>query len=257
MKYSLSSNLKHAMPDEIKCPYNRLGDIYDFMKEHPDKRYNITYSAETVEDRLIQQLEFVKEVAHDYTISCSNFLVLKQLLKDGYPAYLSYPVSDWETFTNLMSLGVTDIFIDGPIGFQMDKIARAKELSERKFFVRTCPTVSPNASLSSSIGVDSFFIRPEDIYLYDNAIDYFEFYADNEDAEKVLYDIYIRGSFLNEISLLVPHINTQVMNGLISPDFAKHRCNCGQTCKIPGRRCHYCKSHIQFVDKSTEYFKLS
>ena len=255
MKYCLSSNLKNLNPDEIKCPYNHLGDIYDYMREHPDKRYIIIYTNAEIEDKLFQQLEFVKGTVDNYSISCSNVLVLKKLLKEGYPAFLSYPVSDWETFTNLIDLGVTDIQIDGCLGFSMDKIRRAKEKAERNIFIRVAPTVSANAAIAKEITASSFFIRPEDTYYYEGIIDCFDFQVNDSDVEKTLYEIYQRGSFLHEINLLIKYLNSNVYNSLIGPEFGRHRFSCGQVCKMPGSRCHYCETHLKFVDTSTEYFK--
>ena len=258
MRYCLSAGLKHLKPEEIKCAYNRLGDIYDYMREHPDDvRYIILYPLTEVEDVLLQQLNFVKATVKDFSISCSNILVLKKLLKEGYPTFLTYPAADWETFDNLLRLGVTDVLIDGALGFSMPKLRKAKEKSERKFYIRVAPTVSANSVTAPEITASSFFIRPEDAWMYKDIVDCFDFCVDSAETEEVLYNIYKRESFINEINLLVKHLNASVPNALIGPEFAKYRFDCGQSCKVPGGRCHYCETHMRFVDKSTEYFKKS
>lgn len=56
-------------------------------------------------------------MASDYTIECGEITILQELLNEGYRAYLRFPISDWETFVALIDMGVSDIYIDGPLGF--------------------------------------------------------------------------------------------------------------------------------------------
>ncbi len=47
MQFSVNfKSTKKEDADEIRCPYNQLGRIYDFIKENPSKRYLI----ETIEN---------------------------------------------------------------------------------------------------------------------------------------------------------------------------------------------------------------
>lgn len=70
MIFSVNYQSEHKQEaGEIKCPYNQLGLIFDFIKSNPNKRINITGCDDTVDmKKLIEQVEFVKEVASDYTI---------------------------------------------------------------------------------------------------------------------------------------------------------------------------------------------
>lgn len=109
-----SSNKDSA--DEIKCPFNKLGLIFDFIKENPNKRYNIVIKnsiSEEILNKAIEQIDYVREVAENYTIETGNILILNTLLDKGYNTYLRFPVSDWGTFHDLVLLGVSDIYIDG------------------------------------------------------------------------------------------------------------------------------------------------
>lgn len=252
MKYSARPVHKN-IPEvaEIKCAANRLGDIYDFFKAGTDKRCNITLSEDHIPDHFLEQVEFIRKCTTNYTISCTNFNVMRELLHRGYKAYFDYPITDWELFNTLKDLGVSDICIDGPLGFQMDKIAKGKDT----MIIRVSPASSSNASLSNGDNINSFFIRPEDMHLYADIVDIVDFRAVNSDMEKVLLDIYIRGSFDHNLKLLVKNLNIDIENPFIDAKFAESRLNCGQRCKIPGYSCHLCQTQFRLTNLVLNYVK--
>ncbi len=159
---------------------------------------------------------------------------------------MTYPVTDWETFSGLKKLGVSDIYIDGPLGFQTKAIAKGKE----DIKIRVSPTVSPNASLTGSTP-QSFFIRPEDLNLYEGAIDIIDFKElESIDREEALFTIYKRGTFNYNLSQLITGMSPDVNNLTFPRDFGKERLNCGQRCKIYPGRCHYCDTTFKLIDSS-------
>lgn len=245
MKFSVNYQSKHiARADEIRCPYNQLGSIYKFMLNNQDKRYNIILTNVDSKDfkKAIEQIEVVKNKVADYTIQCDSIAQLDSLISSGYNAFLSFPVSDWETFSDLIDLGVSDIYIDGPLGFSINALS----LKRGKTLIRVSPTVSPNASFSSN-KASSFFIRPEDIILYNNVIDIIDFKETKQEKEDALYTIYKRGTFNYDINVLVaglPNVN----NLMFTLEFAETRLNCRQRCKIPGYACHYCPTYIRIIE---------
>ena len=247
-----SGHIKEA--EEIRCPYNQLGLIFDFIKENPEKRYNIIINGDTTQqetNKLIEQVEYVKEVAKDYTIECGNLMLLKDLLKRGYNTYLRFPVSDWETFTDLSNLGVTDIYIDGPLGF--DTTALKKRRKDIK--IRVSPTISPNSSITG-MESNSFFIRPEDLHLYEDIIDIIDFHESDIDKGDVLFQIYKRGSFIYNINDLIAGL-PRVNNLFIKDDFAKTRLTCKQKCHVPGYRCKFCPSYFYVIENSIKLAEKS
>lgn len=176
-------------------------------------------------------------------------MMLQDLLSRGYNAYLKFPVSDWETFSDLSSIGVSDIYIDGPICFDINSIRKGKDNVK----IRVSPTISANASIAGRTP-NSFFIRPEDLNLYDEVIDVIDFHETNMDKEDSLFSIYTRGTFNYDIGHLVTGL-PQINNLLIGKDFAQPRLNCKQKCKIPGRSCHICHNNFLIIEKSLELAK--
>lgn len=240
--------------DEIKCPCNQLGLIFDFIKENSDKRYNIINPQEQDFNKAIEQINFVREVASDYTVECEDINALLNLLEKDVNAYLRFPITDWEDFNNVLKLGVTDIYIDGPLCFQMDKMKIIR--NNYSVNIRISPNVSPNCALINP-SPNSFFVRPEDLKLYDEYIDIIDFKTPYQEQEDSLFSIYKRGTFNYSLDSIVvgltPCINNILLDG---SDFARQRLNCGQKCKIPGRSCHYCETTFKVLNNSIEVAKI-
>lgn len=116
---------------------------------------------------------------------------MRTLITEGYNAYITFPATEWETFINLKDNGVSDIYIDGPLGFQTDLLQKKKVST----LIRVSPSRSLNAELSKSNNATSFFIRPEDLNLYESTIDIIDFNEPNQEKEDTLFKIYKRGTF--------------------------------------------------------------
>lgn len=237
---------RKELADEIRCPYNQLNRIYDFIKSHPEKRYLLELPDDDSlkYDKLIQQLSYLE----NYTISTGKISLLISLLDSNYNAFLKYPVADWETFSDLQRLGVSDIYIDGPLGFQTKTLTKGKGTTK----IRVSPTISPN---SLTISPQSFYIRPEDLHLYADSIDVIDFKVTGVDKETALFDIYSRESCIYNIDQLINGLPSNVKNSLIPEKFAQKRLNCGQRCKVPSSsNCGFCNTCF---DLSREIYKLA
>ena len=251
MLFSVNYKSKHKdQADEIKCSVNQLGLIYKYIQDHPDKRYNI--KADNLDDKAIEQIDIVKSITQSYTVECTKIKDMRKARSLGLNTYIKYPVTDWETFDNLSKLGVSDIYIDGPLGFQFDKLTAASN----RPLIRVSPTVSANAAINPGSNLDSFFIRPEDLMTtYKSAIDVVDFNVSEQDIEDMLFKIYKRGTFYTNLEDLVDYVHYPVANPMIPSNFAEHRYNCGQKCKVPGHACRLCYREIVLLQKAINYFK--
>ena len=91
---------------------------------------------------------------HNYTFATKTYADLHKMLREGKNAFLDFPVTDWETFNQLRDLGVSDIWVDGALCFQLDRLAKAKKDVRLR--------VSPQISLNNiTPNPTSFFIRPD------------------------------------------------------------------------------------------------
>lgn len=248
MKYSVNYKSAHKQEaDEIRCPYNQLGMLWEFIKENKDKRYIVSIDNSVDYDKLYQQLDIIKSTGCDYGIAAGRLEALKTVL-EGAPAYWTAPVTDWETFSNLVELGVSDIYIDGPLCFQMDKlIARKGDVK-----LRVAPQHSPNSVILGA-AANSFYIRPEDLSFY-SAIDVIDFNTYSTELEDELFKIYKRGHYDGYIDTIIPGLAYHVPNAIVSNELAQKRSTCGQVCKSTSV-CHYCDNYFRLIKNTTDYFQ--
>lgn len=244
MLFSVNHKSKHKEEaDEIRCPVNQLGTLYSFIKDHSNKRYVIVDIGN--HDKTIEQANLVREIAPNYTIQCANIPSFQAFTRQGFNAYLRWPVTDWETFSILRDRKASDIYIDGPLCFQGEILEKTRD----RPVIRVAPTVSAAAALSTSTNENSFFIRPEDLHIYENAVDMLDFQIADQDKEDTLFTIYKRGTYDFDLQTLVENLHKTTPNLFISSSFGKTRYNCGQICKIPGRSCHICDMELSTPSK--------
>ena len=250
MKYSISYNSDISLrkaADEIRVPFNKLGYIYEFMTNHPEKQYVII--VDSILTNFDNQLKLVTAVLQDnYTIECKTIDIIKYVKNKGYNCFYAYSATDWETFNNLLNLQVSDIYIDGPICFDISALEKIKKTNNINIRVR--PNISTNAFLGNNLtSLNSFFIRPEDLNLYESAIDTIVF--DKETSllkEETLFKIYKKEQYAGNLKDIVFQLDTDINNLHFPQSFGKYRTNCKQKCKA-GERCRYCFTVDKLVSK--------
>lgn len=115
------------------------------------------------------------------------------------------------------------------------------------------PTISPNAALTG-LQPSSFFIRPEDLDLYEKIVDIIDFRLEDQEKEDALFQIYNRRSFIYGLENLLVEATFTAPNPFIKPEFGDSRLNCGQRCRIPSRSCHLCESQIELTNVVYDFF---
>lgn len=227
--------------EEIKCPWNQLGLVLPSLQKNPNSRLVIIIPEE-IDDttQFYHQIEKILDLEIPYTIETNKINFCRSLINDGYSAYLNYPVTDWETFHQLKELGVSDIWIDGPLCFQADRLALA--IMGTDLILRVCPTNDTAVAITKNREPTSFYLRPEDKTML--SVGVLDFQMDDIQKENALYSIYKRGTFAYGIGELIPGLPTDIPNSIFPQEFGERRANCGQRCQIPGYSCHYCDNYF-------------
>lgn len=246
-----SSTRLNLNPDEIRIASNQLGRIIEYFKANPNTRVCVQHNLKDSIDTVEKELKKLSYITTNYTVAAETFYHLRELLHRGIPAYLDFPVADWEMFDNLVNIGITDILIDGPLGFQMDQINKRKG----NIKIRVRPHASVNASLSFASNEDTFFIRPEDVDTYSAFVDILEITGEDSEKEETIFNIYKRKSFNQSLSFLIKQLNISVANPYLTSEFAKNRLNCGQVCKRCPGRCQKCKTLIDITNFVVKDFR--
>lgn len=102
------------------------------------------------------------------------------------PYFFTNFVTSIDQLYGFMEYHPTDMYICEELGFFLDKVS--KILHENHIKVRVFPNIC-QSSFSDTPSIKTFFIRPEDIFIYSKFVDVFELVSD-KDRQKVLFKIY-------------------------------------------------------------------
>ena len=190
---------------------------------------------------------------------CFNFkynrdsILYKKIKAAGVPFYFSYLINNWDELIGYMDIGVSDVFITGFLGFELDKVSKITK--ERKVQLR-CYCNMCQSVWNEGNSFKKFFIRPEDMYIYDEYIDIIEFFK-SEDTQNVLYDVYFHThKWVGNLQEIVKGLKEPVNNYyILGSDFAQRRIKCGKKC-LKGSNCELCERIKELADtleNSDEY----
>lgn len=242
MIFSVSSSLSQywSKVGEIKCLYNKLRTVYEYLKQNVEKQLLIILPKNYDESKFSNQIELIEENLSNSVLLLPEKIEDAFKLKEKHRVIFPYPVSDWELFQTLVNAGFRDLIIDGSLGFCLPKIKRYYDIN-----IRITPQKSSTKIISDS-DPSFFFVRPEDLRIYEPYVDVIDFSESNPELEETYFNIYNRGNFIGEIDQLIPQLkNHKAKNGLIPPHFGTYRLNCEQRCKNPGKHCSVCERTLE------------
>ena len=152
----------------------------------------------------------------------------------------------WE----IISLGVSDVYICGELGFELKSIS--KRIHDAGVKIR----IHPDVAQSTAVSVDpltKFFVRPEDIYKYNDYVDVCEFFAEDKIRDNLLYSVYAKEHrwYLNLNDIILGLDCEPVSNISISKQFGTVRLNCRKRCMREGG-CAICTRCIELSRKLEE-----
>ena len=156
---------------------------------------------------------------------------IEQLLNQHkFQHYYNELVTMWDKFNGFLSLNVTDIFVAEDLLFSA-KILSSKAKKNGKSLRCFCNVCQ--SSWDATPSLKTFFIRPEDISLYNQYIDTFEFYIRNNSINNLntLYEIYTKKQkWLGRLNEIIIGYEGQEDSRFIIPKFGEKRLNCGKKC---------------------------
>ena len=176
----------------------------------------------------------------------------KLLKEKEIPVFFSTLVHSWDVLTGLADMGVSDIYIVEELGFELASAAAV--LHERGIQIRCYPNVAQSAHPDVP-DIKKFFIRPEDVELYEQYVDVFEFYGDNNN---LYYKIYAKDKkWFGDLSEIIFHFDKNLDSRCVVPQFAEVRSRCGKKC-MKGSPCRICEKVDRLAGTMQEnglYFK--
>lgn len=243
--FALGGNYMNKV-DELMIMTSENHNYGNFIKNHLNQR--IIIKVIDTKDLLEERNLYKVFIALKRELNLTNFAILLpsecekkeyiEPLKDAEIDFFFFHLADsWVKLNYLIKLGVSDIYITESIGFD---IARAGEYAHtNNVKIRAFPNVAQKEV--PVYDIYSFFIRPEDIPIYDPYIDVCEFFWKAKTNEQsVYYKIYaIDKQWFGELQEIIIGLNQSIDSRHIVKQFAETRCHCRQRC-LSGDICHIC-----------------
>lgn len=156
---------------------------------------------------------------------------------------------DKETVYAMAKLGAYSIYIVEGLCFNCKSLQyiRQKFGSELRVYPDVAASAKGTADCIPSL--QKFFIRPEDIWIYDEYIDTCEFWC-KTDRLSVIYEIYTQQQWLGRLGDVIVGLDIDIDNKTIVPHFGQMRVDCNKKC-LNGQ-CFLCEEMEKLAAKFEE-----
>lgn len=154
------------------------------------------------------------------------------------------PATGWFDVRDLSNIGISEILIKDYLCFNLEKLK--KYCDKRNIKIRCVANYIEENRLNTIPPYEKFFIRPEDVSVYEDYIDTIEFYKDDYyellEKQNILYKIYNNGRWEGKLSDIIDGYTDDTLNTTITPLFAKFRIDCHRRCDLG--LCDSCEHHM-------------
>lgn len=115
--------------------------------------------------------------------------------------------------------------------------------------IRAVPNVAYYATLPFDNGVIGSWIRPEDLYLYEEFISAVEFEDCDIKKEQALFRIYAeQKAWAGDLGMIITNLDYPGVNRMLPSSLTKRRMNCGQRCAMNRSTCRLCYRYLDLAD---------
>ena len=169
--------------------------------------------------------------------------IINKLFENDLPYYFKKIATTIDDVWYLLRLGVSDVIIGEQLGFDLDKIAPT--IHSYGVQIRVFPNVCQKPYESCN-DIKCFFIRAEDVDIYDKYVDVFEFWGDDK-KQDVYRHIYAESKqWIGPLELYIEGFNHPIEGHHILDSFAEARSTCGRAC-LYGNGCRLCDVYIDLA----------
>ena len=253
--YNRRSEVLHLL-DEINIKFDPedLDLIFDYILEHQHQRINakVTEQGHIYKYNLLEKFEAFKDehpnanfaiILPKYDLKLAQLCQQKEL-----DFFFDMVVRDWETFNTFITAGVSDIYLVEQMMFEIKDAAAAAHKAGVK--VRTFPNIAQRR-YEETKSIKCFFIRPEDVDLYEGLVDIMDIYTIDEINQDVVLEIYKDDKmWWGPLREIIVGLDNDIDGRYIIPRFGERRLNCGRKC-FKGHRCDVCET-VEGLSKNLE-----
>lgn len=239
MKYCLQYNRELKItnqPEELIIKYNQNDkSLLYFLEQHKEQRIILFVEFD-------YDLKMLKALCDKYSnlviqFNFYNERTIENIVECNFPFFFGDRVSTWDKFLGLIELGVTDIYIVEDLCFELDKVAEIAHAADVQ--LRTYANVV-QSSWKDGEYLKKFFMRPEDVEIYEPYIDVLEFFGKSGQIP-TYYKIYKEDKqWFGPLKEIIIGFNMDLDSRYIIPRFAERRVSCGRKC-LKGGKCRMCE----------------
>lgn len=247
------SNFKYLKEiDELNIFFRKQDtSLPEFINRYKDKRINISIN-DDIDNEGIKMLDAVVEQYSDVEIVLAinnyrNKNLIEAIRDSGVEHRLFFKqfVDNWDILNGLAELNPTDMYIVNDLCFNIKDVGNY--LHKKGIKVRTFPNVAQSKWGGNKNTLRTFFIRPEDVILYEKYVDTFEFFGKPNSIE-TYYKIYnIDKQWFGKLNEIILGLDSDIDSRYLLPSFAFYRLNCGKRCG-KGYHCDMCDSFKLVAD---------
>ena len=208
-------------------------DVVNYNQEDNDSMIKIVFEGSLLEE--------------DYSEALYN--VFPKIQDNDIPFFFDSFAKDWDMVLGLLSLGVSDIYISGQIGFCLHllKDVLENEGMEDVQIRAVCNAAQASFLYKEQDNFKAFFIRPEDVEFYGQYIDVLEFNNFSKSINTT-YEIYKRGTWDADLEILIDRLNISVDNRNLVQPAMQERATCQRKCLTGERSCHICDEAVAYAN---------
>ena len=188
MNYCVRFSRKFEYKEDIaeyKIVYKPKDDqLINFLNIYSDKRIIISLTVEDMMDivtnKALEKYSAIEKKNFSFllpAISDENKKIISlfviEIKKNNIPFFFDDKVYSIDKVWELINLGVSDIYICGELGFELEQIS--DKIHEAGVKVRVFPDIA-QSTVASCESLTKFYIRPEDTQYYEGIVDIFEFF---------------------------------------------------------------------------------
>lgn len=245
--------------DEFIINYkeNKSRQLVNFLNEYAKSQRVIIRVEDSIEKKDIDFLALLAtqneyEIAILFEKLYPANIKKEDLQSIEIPFFFNTIATNWEILREMLELGVSDIYIGGMLGFDLERVNKFVPVNiQIRSYANICQYEWDNSK-----GFKTFFIRPEDLNYYSNFIDVIEFYK-SEDIQNTLYEVYFHSKEWNgNLREIIKGLRVDINNYyILGSEFARRRAQCRRKC-IKGERCELCDGLIDLaktLEESKEY----
>lgn len=235
--------------NEIIIKYEKdNSNVLKFAQEEQVQKVRLILDMTNFEGNYNEQLpllDALKQVHPNIAImiSLSQIDFVPELGENNIPFFFNKIAETWDELISLTYIGVKDVYVGSELGFEIKDVASVchNRGIKVRVFVNVAQTAAPFKNMNT---ITSFFIRPEDLSLYNPYIDVVEFFGP-VDRQRVLHEIYIKEKWLGKLSEIIIGLHSDIDNQSIAPRFAEARIKCKKKCNQ--EQCNLCKNVEDFA----------